>query len=119
VHKKSAEDATRRLLKVARDHEKAAAEVTQLRLLVSEAERQQADLSAQIAAAQHEAAEATALYQAHKGEVRSPWMATDCVTDCVPRGTRARCDLAFDNDLARSRLLQRLRTGVRLLRSFS
>jgi hypothetical protein len=50
VHKKSAEDATRRLLKVARDHEKAAAEVTQLRLLVSEAERQQADLSAQIAA---------------------------------------------------------------------
>jgi len=80
VHKKSAEDATRRLLKVARDHEKAAAEVTQLRLLVSEAERQQADLSAQIAAAQHEAAEATALYQAHKGEVRSPLMATDCAT---------------------------------------
>ena len=90
MHKKSAEDATRRLLKVARDHEKAAAEVTQLRLLASEAERQQADLCAQIAAAQHEAAEATALYQAHKGEVRSPLMATDC----VPRGTRARCDLA-------------------------
>jgi len=104
VHKKSAEDATRRLLKVARDHEKAAAEVTQLRLLVSEAERQQADLSAQIAVAQHEAAEATALYQAHKGEVRSPLMAT------------ARL---LDNDLARSRLLQRLRTGVRLLMSFS
>lgn len=69
MHKKAAEDSTRRLLKVAKDYEKASAEVTRLRLLVSESDRTQHELNARIEASQREAASATAELEAHRGEV--------------------------------------------------
>jgi len=67
VHKKSAEESTKRLHKMAKEYEKACAELTSLRLLASEAENQHRAMNAQIDLAQQEAADARAALSGHEG----------------------------------------------------
>jgi len=71
VHKKSAEESTKRLHKMAKEYEKACAELTSLRLLASEAENQHRAMNAQIDLAQQETADARAALTGHEGVLAS------------------------------------------------
>ena len=69
VHKRSAEEGTKRLHRMAKEYERVSTELTNVRLLASQAESQQRDLLARIEAANREATEARAQLAAGMAEV--------------------------------------------------
>jgi polyhydroxyalkanoate synthesis regulator phasin len=69
VHRRSADDATRRLHKLSRDHEKTLSELTAVRLLASQAEAVHSELRERVRQAEHDADVARREAAAQTGQV--------------------------------------------------